>query len=57
LPLTLEAGESMEAGRFRLRHKWVEPVDRQTVDSFDCDHALTRPKVSIPTGTFVMIGL
>jgi hypothetical protein len=47
LPVSQEAGESMEAGRFRLRHKWVESVDRQTVDSFNCDHAFRCSRGSV----------
>jgi hypothetical protein len=40
LPFSLEPGESVETARSRLRHQGVEPVDRQTVDSFDRDHAV-----------------
>jgi len=47
LPFSLEAGESMEAGRSRLRHQGVEPVDRQAVDSFDRDHALSCSRGSV----------
>jgi hypothetical protein len=69
LPFILEAGERLEAGRGRLRHQGLEPIDRHTIDAFDRDHALTCPcgsriprstlstKVSILSGSHVMIGL